>query len=686
VGTRAQSEVGAERLKRVIDVLDAEPIIDAEMLKFLRWAAEYYRHPPGEVFAAALPVLLRQGRALYEPLEIWRATARAWQTDPAALRRRAPRQAALLEALRARPAGLDREDLEALGAGWRDPLTALERNGLARSVEIVSRAIPKAVSTHGTEPRLTPAQAAVVGAAISNPNHFQTILLQGVTGSGKTEVYLRIIDKILARGRQALVLVPEISLTPQLIERFKARFEAPLAVLHSAMSDTRRLAGWRDARDGGARIVIGTRSAVFTPLEAPGIIVVDEEHDASYKQQEGFRYSARDLAVARAQRHGIPIVLGSATPSLESIYNARRGRYVKCLLPERPGAAQQPAISLIDLRRHASRQGLSTPLLGAVRRHLEADGQVMLYLNRRGYAPVWFCPGCGAAAACERCDARMTYHAARRGKLQCHHCGSQRAAEAACPACGTAMKPVGQGTERIEEVLAGQFPRVALARFDRDSTQRRGELEGLLDDMREGRTRILVGTQMLTKGHHFPDVTLVGIINADQGLFGTDFRASERLAQTIVQVAGRAGRADRAGEVLVQTEYPEHPLLARLVTRGYEDFAEAALAERRAALWPPFSSLALLRAEATRSEAVGTYLQAAGRVARGYRDSAVNVLGPAPAPMPRRAGRHRGQLLLQSARREDLQNLLAQLAPKLEKLPGARRVRWSLDVDPVELF
>ncbi|MGH8496835.1 MAG: primosomal protein N' [Gammaproteobacteria bacterium] len=686
VGTRAQSEVGAERLKRVIETLDTEPIVDAEMLKFLRWAAEYYRHPPGEVFAAAMPALLRQGRALYEPLEVWRATARAWQADPAKLRRRAPRQAALLEALRARPAGLDREDLEALGEGWRNPLAALERDGLARSVEVVSRPVRKAGNSRGAEPKLTTAQAAVVTAATSNPNRFQTILLHGVTGSGKTEVYLRIIDKILARGRQALVLVPEISLTPQLVDRFRARFDAPLAVLHSGLSDGQRMAGWRAAADGSARIVIGTRSAVFTPLDAPGIIVVDEEHDSSYKQQDGFRYSARDLAVARAQRHGIPVVLGSATPSLESLHNARPGRYLKCLLPERPGAAQHPTISLIDLRRHASREGLSTPLLAAVRRHLEADGQVMLYLNRRGYAPVWFCPGCGRAAACERCDAHMTYHLKRRGRLQCHHCGSQRAAEPACTACGTAMKPVGQGTERIEEVLAAQFPKFPLARFDRDTTQRRGELEGLLDAMREGRTRILVGTQMLTKGHHFPNVTLVGVVNADQGLFGTDFRASERLAQTIVQVAGRAGRADRPGEVLVQTEYPEHPLLALLVEHGYEAFAKAALLERRTALWPPFASLALLRAEATRSDAVGGYLQAAARTARGFRSPGVTVLGPAPAPMPKRAGRHRAQLLLRSERREDLQNLLARLAPKLESLAGARRVRWSLDVDPIELF
>ncbi|HUO81621.1 MAG TPA: primosomal protein N' [Gammaproteobacteria bacterium] len=686
VGTRAQSDIGAERLKPVIEALDAAPIIEAELLKFLRWAAEYYRHPPGEVFAAALPVLLRQGRPLYDPIEIWRPTPRGRQADPGDLARRAPRQAALLAALRAHPAGLDHGDLDELGAGWREPLAALEEKGLARREEVVSRPVPKSGDARGPEPTLTPAQASIVAAATANPNRFTSLLLHGATGSGKTEVYLRIIDKMLARGRQALVLVPEISLTPQLVERFQARFREPLAVLHSALSDSQRLSGWRAARDGSARIVIGTRSAVFTPLASPGVIVVDEEHDSSYKQQEGFRYSARDLAVVRAQRHGIPVVLGSATPSLETLYNAQRGRYVKCVLPERAGTAEHPSITLIDLRRHAARQGLSTPLLHAVRRHLDSGGQVMLYLNRRGYAPVWFCPGCGRAASCTRCDARMTVHAARRARLRCHHCGSERAPEAACADCGTAMKPVGQGTERVEEVLAEQFPQVPLARFDRDSVQRRGELESLLEDMRSGRTRILVGTQMLTKGHHFPDVTMVGVVNADQGLFGTDFRASERLAQTIVQVAGRAGRAERRGEVMIQTEYPEHPLLTRLVTRGYEDFAEAALAERRASAWPPFASLALLRAEAPRSETARAWLESAARAARTRAGRTVRVLGPAPAPMARRAGRFRAQLLLQSAQRQDLQTLLAGLAPKLERLPGTRRVRWSLDVDPVELF
>ncbi|CAN5350772.1 primosomal protein N' [soil metagenome] len=686
VGTRAQSEVHPGRLKPVIEVLDSEPLIEPDLLRFLRWAAEYYRHPPGEVFAAALPVLLRQGRALYEPIEIWRPSPRAHHTDPGALGRRAPRQAAILAALRARPAGLDRSDLDELGGGsWRAPLRALERKGLAKREEVVGKSLSDSDDKRGPEPELTPAQAAVVAAATADPNRFTSLLLHGATGSGKTEVYLRIIDKILARGRQALVLVPEISLTPQLVARFQARFGEPLAMLHSGLNDSRRRVGWRAARDGSARIIIGTRSAVFTPLPKPGIIVVDEEHDPSYKQQDGFRYSARDLAVARAQRHGIPVVLGSATPSLETLYNARRGRYLQCLLPERPGAARHPSITLIDLRRHAAHQGLSTPLLHAVRRHLNAGSQVMLYLNRRGYAPVWFCPGCGRAAACGRCEARMVCHFARRPRLRCPHCGSERAPESACDICGESMKPVGQGTERIEEVLAKHFPEVPLARFDRDSTQRRGALESLLEDMRTGRTRILVGTQMLTKGHHFPDVTLVGVVNADQGLFGTDFRASERLAQTIVQVAGRAGRAERPGEVLMQTKYPAHPLLARLVTRGYADFAEAALAERRAALWPPFSSLALIRAEAPRLNAVQNYLQAADRAARACRSPEVRVLGPAPAPIPRRAGRHRAQLLLQAARREDLQTMLARLVSKLGKLPGVRSVRWSLDVDPIDL-
>ena len=506
-----------------------------------------------------------------------------------------------------------------------------------------------------------------------------------MTGSGKTEVYLRAIAEVVARGQQALVLVPEISLTPQLVARFAARFDAPLAVLHSSLGDQERLRAWRMARSGEAPVVIGTRSAIFAPLARPGLIVVDEEHDPSYKQQEGFRYSARDLALARAQRLSVPVVLGSATPSLESLERVQAGRSTLLELPARTAGAKPPSIHLIDLRRHAATQGIATPTVLTIQRHLAAGGQVLLYLNRRGYAPTLFCPSCGWAAPCPRCDARLTVHQRER-RLHCHHCGTEQDIPELCPSCGEAAKPVGQGTERIEEALAKLFPDVPLERIDRDAVRRKGALEAALDRVTSGAVRLLVGTQMLTKGHHFPDVSLVVVLNADQGLFGTDFRASERLAQTIVQVAGRAGRAERPGEVLIQTEYPEHPLLTQLIAGGYDAFAAAALEERKAARWPPFARIAVLRAEAARSDVPIEFLDRAREAAAALAGQEVELLGPATAPMERRAGLFRAQLLLHAATHSPLQRLLARWLPVVEDLPQARKVRWSLDVDPLELF
>jgi primosomal protein N' (replication factor Y) len=456
-------------------------------------------------------------------------------------------------------------------------------------------------------------------------------------------------------------------------------------VLHSGLTDTDRLQAWRAARSGTAPVVIGTRSAVFAPLARPGLVVVDEEHDASYKQQDGFRYSARDLALARAQRMGVPVVLGSATPSLESLERIRAGRAQRLDLPNRTAGAQPPTLHLVDLRAHAETQGMATPTVLAMRRHLDAGGQVLVYLNRRGYAPTLFCPGCGWVAPCPRCDARLTVHQRERS-LDCHHCGTHRPIPEVCPDCGEPVKPVGQGTERIEETLAVLFPSCALERIDRDAMRKRGSLEAALQRIHDGEVRILVGTQMLTKGHHFPLVTLVVVLNADQGLFGTDYRAAERLAQTIVQVAGRAGRAERPGEVLIQTEYPQHPLLQQLVSGGYDAFAAAALREREAARWPPFARVAVLRAEAPGRDAPLDFLEHARQLALECGVDGVELLGPATAPMERRAGHYRAQLLLHAPSHAPLQRLLARWVPRIEEAPGARKVRWALDVDPLELF
>jgi primosomal protein N' (replication factor Y) len=684
VETRARSELPDARLKAALSVIDDEPVFDEPLLELLRWSADYYRHAPGEVIAAALPAALRAGAAMLETTERWTLTAAARTGQLPPLPGRANRLRELAEFLGGRGSA-DAAELVAFSPRWRDHARELEKRGWISRLRVAEQAPARGEvqTSKGLDP--TPEQSLAIDAIAAARGAFAPFLLHGVTGSGKTEVYLRAIEAVVARGEQALVLVPEIALTPQLVARFAQRFDAPLAVLHSSLSDQERLRAWRAARSGTAPVVIGTRSAIFAPLARPGLIVVDEEHDPSYKQQEGFRYSARDLALVRAQRLGIPVVLGSATPSLESLARVRAGKATLLSLPNRTAGASQPALHLIDLRKHGETQGIATPTLFAIKRHLEAGGQVLLYLNRRGYAPSLFCPACGWVAPCPRCDARLTVHQ-RDQRLHCHHCGTEQRMPEICPSCGEAVKPVGQGTERIEETLARLFPDVPLARIDRDAVRRRGALEAALERVTSGEVKLLVGTQMLTKGHHFPDVSLVVVLNADQGLFGTDFRASERLAQTIVQVAGRAGRAERPGEVLVQTEYPEHPLLAQLVAGGYDAFATAALAERQQARWPPFARVAVLRAEAAQREAPTAFLDRARELAESMPTAGVEVLGPAAAPMERRAGHYRAQLLLHAPTHSPLQRLFGQWLPAVEELPEARKVRWSLDVDPLELF
>lgn len=670
------------RLRRAHACLDAEPLLDAELMALLDWAASYYQHPPGEVYAAALPRLLRRGRSPQAVAHTWRMTDAGTALLAAGGLARAPAQARVLDALADSAWGLSRAELADCGPGILKSLQSLAAKGLIERFEPTRLRSSDSVQAQAG-PVLTDAQRAALEKIADGTGH-SVFLLEGVTGSGKTEVYLQCIAAELCRGRQSLLLVPEIGLTPQLLDRLRARFPAAgLAVMHSALSDGQRMAAWQQARRGGAKIVVGTRSAVFTPLAAPGLIIVDEEHDSSFKQHEGFRYSARDIAVWRARQLGVRAILGSATPSFETLFNAATGRYCKLVLPDRPGASRHPTVHLVDLRRHPPVNGLSQPLLAAVERHLGAGGQVLLYLNRRGFAPALFCPGCTATIDCQRCDARLVLHRTQN-RMICHHCGAERPVPVHCTNCGGTLYALGQGTERLEQALQEHFPGAPIVRLDRDSTRRRGELEARLRSVASGRARILLGTQMLTKGHDFPDVTLVGIIDADQGLFGTDFRAGERLAQSFVQVAGRAGRGDRPGEVHVQTMFPEHPLLRLLVEGGYGEFASAALLERQAAAWPPYSHLALLRAEAVRAESANAFLTAARSEAMRCTVAEITLLGPAPAAMERRAGRFRAQLLIQSPKRRALQRLLAELRPLLPKLPEARAARWTLDVDPIE--
>jgi primosomal protein N' (replication factor Y) len=679
---RETTQIDPAKLKAVIDVLDDAPAFDADLLALLIWAADYYQHPIGEVLFSALPAGLRSGAPLEARRTSFRLTGRAPPVEE--LPRTASRMRELMTRLSGPGASSSAEFAAIRGAGA--VLRKLEQRGWIESFVTIDTGIPESprVAPPATM-ALSEEQAVAVEAITTRFGSYANLLLNGVTGSGKTEVYLRAIAQALTRDAQALVLVPEIALTPQLVRRFVERFKAAPAVLHSGLTDTERLDSWRAARRGAARIVIGTRSAVFTPMPRLGLIIVDEEHDPSLKQQDGFRYSARDLAIARARRLGIPVVLGSATPSLESLERVRRKDAIGLDLPRRAGGAQPPRISLVDLRQHAAEQGLSAPAMRAVRKHLDAGGQVLVYLNRRGFAPVLFCASCGWIASCPRCDARMTVHRSTQ-RMRCHHCDGDAPVPMSCPDCAAETHPVGQGTERIEEVLARLYPDTAIARIDRDAVRRRGELEAALERVDTGDVRILVGTQMLTKGHHFPDVTLVVVLNADQGLFSTDFRASERLAQTIVQVAGRAGRAERAGEVLIQSSYPAHPLLTSLLSGGYPAFAAAALAERAAASWPPFARLALFRAEAANAGMARSLLITIHELCASVAPPELQILGPAAAPMERRAGRFRAQLLLRAGAAGPLLRVLRRVVPRIASLPQSRRARWSVDVDPIELL
>ena len=685
---RDTTDVPPDKLRRAIDILDTDPLLDEHLMRLLDWAAAYYHHPPGEVFAAALPAALRKTSGTANAIETaWRLSASGATTEPD---QRARVQGRLLELLREREDGLGAADLCVAGSTWQRALRVLQEKGFVERFTRTagSDAQPRTEKTivGGPEPTLEQRNAIE---AIAGESGYRAYLLDGVTGSGKTEVYLRCIARQLEAGRQSLVIVPEIGLTPQLVARFTERLDTDVAVMHSGLNDTDRLQAWRAARDGIAGVVIGTRSAVFVPLRNAGMIVIDEEHDSSLKQQDGFRYSARDIAVWRARQLNIPIVLGSATPSFESLENVGAGRYERLQLPRRAGSARPPSVRVVDLRHHAIKDGLTEPLRDAIARHLGDDGQVLVYLNRRGFAPSLLCTSCGALVECRRCDARMVLHRGRE-RLVCHHCGSERPPPATCEECGgDELLPIGQGTERLESALTQLHPEHRIVRIDRDTTRRRGEIGRKLEQVRSGDARILLGTQMLTKGHDFPNVTLVCVVDADQGLFGTDFRAGERLAQSFVQVAGRAGRGDRPGEVYIQTLFPEHPLLTLLIADGYAAFAHAALEERRQAGWPPYSYLALLRAEAARRAEVFAFLDAAATEASSLLHAAavnLQVLGPAPAPMERRSGRYRGQLLVRAEQRASLQRLLGPWRARLEALPGSRRTRWSLDVDPVELF
>ena len=670
------SDIPAAKLKSVIGVRDDAPRLSADWLELMRFLAGYYQRPLGETVISSLPPRLRSLRPLpRDPEPFYRRADAAAQ--PEALR--AGRKRALLEALH----GGARSAEALLGAfGGKRAATRAALRELLRAGWIEACA-PQAGTRFVVSHALSAEQQAAFARIDAAQDGFRPFLLHGVTGSGKTEVYLHLAAGVLARGAQALILVPEIGLTPQLEARFRHAFpEARIAVMHSALEDATRTAAWLAAARGDAGIVLGTRLAVLAPLPRLGLVVVDEEHDTSFKQQEGLRYSGRDAAVVRAKLAGCPVVLGTATPSLETWFNCRAGRYELLELKQRasPGALM-PAVRTVDLRREAAEQGLSPSLSAAIGERLARGEQSLVFINRRGYAPVLACEACGWAAGCARCSARMVLHSADR-RLHCHHCGAEQPIPRACPTCGNAdLRAVGRGTQRVEETLAASFPGARIVRIDRDSARRRSELTRTLAGIRDGAADILVGTQLLAKGHDFPQLTLVGVLNADSALVSTDYRAAERLFATLEQVAGRAGRRERPGEVLVQTRYPEHPLFAALVRHDYAGFAASQLAEREAAGFPPFVSEAALRAEARQLETVMAFLRNAARLVPTPEE--VRIYDPVPSVITRRADYERARLLVQSRSRPALQAFLAAWREALEHA-APKGLRWHLDVDPIE--
>ncbi len=659
------AETGIE-LKRIEQVLDPD-LIDSDLLELAQWCRHYYCFPPGELVNLLLPGALRRVKPFRPPPPGGLALT---ESGIAANLSHAPKQAQVRDRLALGPQS--RDELLAEGVSTA-VLRRMQADGLIQPVTdpMERRRI--------AGPELNSEQRQAVAALLRMRRRFGAFLLAGVTGSGKTEVYLRAAQLLMAGKRQVLVLVPEIGLTPQLVRRIEARLGHRAMIYHSNMSDGDRLACWQAARDGSARIIVGTRSAVFLPLKRPGLIVVDEEHDGSFKQQDGARYQGRDVAVLRARMHQVPIVLGSATPALESLHNVAQGRYRQLGLSQRAGGAVEPHWRIMDQR--GSQGELDATLVKAIRQHLNQQGQVLLYRNRRGYAPVLMCNACGWQADCQRCSAHLTWH--RTGaRLQCHHCGATRAQPPRCPDCGAPdLVPLGAGTERLETLLAAEFPEIPVFRVDRDSMTGRHDFEALLEKVREGQPCILVGTQMLAKGHHLPGVTLAAVMDVDQSLFSADFRAPERLGQAVCQVAGRSGRGQKAGEFILQTRHPEHPLLAELSRGDYPEFAARLLAERQAAALPPATALALIRAEAHQPEPARAFLTRAAGLLRGGQ---LTLAGPIPAIMSRCRGYWRFQLWAQSSERSALANQLSSHLELLHKLPEARKVRWHIDMDPVE--
>lgn len=684
-----QTDWDAQQIKPFTSLHDEASIMPEPIIDLCKWASRYYHHPIGEVFFHALPAMLRKGESDNFRSEIWWVLTEEGQKIPSDELKRAPKQHAFFDVLKAHPNGLSPHIMRL--HDLQSPVAkALEDKGL---IQRDLRHFSKNAEHHGHQkhvpPTLNHEQTIAVTELTSQLGSFNVTLLDGITGSGKTEVYLRLIEQAIEKGQQVLVLVPEIGLTPQTLKRFEDRFNTDIVLLHSNMSDRERLDGWLMARSGKANVIIGTRSSIFVPAPHLSLIILDEEHDASYKQQDGFRFHTRDLALIRAKSINACVILGSATPSYESLYNAKQKKFHWLKLRSRAGNATIPSMERIDLRGKTLIKGFCESSLERINTHLNRKEQVLIFLNRRGYAPTLMCHDCGWIANCKNCDVNLTVHK-RANKLHCHHCGYQEGLLNQCGECQShEIFTIGEGTEQVESQLANLFKDTPVLRIDRDSTSRKESLHTITQKIHEQDKAILVGTQMLAKGHHFPNVTLVIVMDADVGLFSSDFRGMERTAQLITQVAGRAGRASKPGHVLLQTYHPDHPSIESLCSLGYEYFANQGLQERKALEMPPYLHQILIRSESVDEEQ--SYL-----LLEQLRDEAerhikhfnypIRLLGPYSAIIVRKAGQHRYILTFKSVNRAPLHQLISQLAQSLERNPLTRKVRYAIDVDPLETY
>ena len=668
------------KLKAITELLDDSAILDAKVLSLLTWSAQYYQFPIGEVMHAALPSFLRQGKP-------YNLLARMWKLidDHAEDKlKRSEKQQDAYKILKLHPTGTSENILNLAGIETAT-LKALEKKKITQCILEAQDFKPQAMTL--AQMPLTPndEQKRAIQNILKARHSYHAFLLDGLTGSGKTEVYLQVMQEVLKQGKQVLVLVPEIGLTPQTVSRFQSRFHCHIALLHSGLNDSKRLQAWQSAQTGRASIVIGTRSAIYTPLPHLGLIVLDEEHDLSFKQQEGFRYHARDVALYRAHLENCPIILGSATPSIDSYALVEQGKMTRLELDQRAGVAVMPKMHVIDLKVAQKQNGISQQLIHEVQKRLDKKEQVLIFLNRRGYAPVLICESCGWQAKCPHCDANFTVHRQPYQHLHCHHCGTIHRMPEHCPQCQhSELKPIGLGTAKVEENLQALFPNFDVIRVDRDSTSRVGSWQKIYNKIQKSEPIILLGTQMLAKGHHFPYVTLVAILDIDSGLLSVDFRATERTAQLIIQVAGRAGRGEKKGEVYLQTLRPDHPLLNTLLESGYRSFAKQTLKERKAAWMPPYRYAALLRCESKDQELNQSFLQEHAQALRQASENSIDIWGPIPAPMERKAGRYQAHMVLLSKDRARMHFYIRQWWQNVwHNKPHSMKL--SLDIDPQEL-